>query len=39
MLSGSTRPVLRLFEISGLMEYLDVEAPADDHGSDGGCVV
>jgi anti-anti-sigma regulatory factor len=26
VLSGSSRPVLRLLEISGLMEYLNVEA-------------
>ena len=30
VLSGSTRPVLRLLEITGLMEYLNVEALAAD---------
>ena len=42
VLSGSSRPVLRLFEISGLMEYLNVQAVAegnegdDDNGLDDG---
>jgi anti-sigma B factor antagonist len=30
VLSGSTRRVLRLLEITGLMDYLNVEALADD---------
>jgi anti-sigma B factor antagonist len=30
VLSGSTRPVLRLLQITGLMEYLNVEALAED---------
>jgi anti-sigma B factor antagonist len=30
VLSGSSRPVLRLLEISGLMEYLNVEKVADN---------
>jgi anti-sigma B factor antagonist len=30
VLRGSTRPVLRLLEITGLMEYLNVETVADD---------
>jgi anti-sigma B factor antagonist len=30
VLSGTTRPVLRLLQITGLMEYLNVEARADD---------
>jgi anti-sigma B factor antagonist len=34
VLSGSSRPVLRLLEISGLMEYLNVETAAEDVGSD-----
>ncbi len=36
VLSGSTRPVLRLLEITGLMEYLHVEPAADgDEAADG----
>ena len=37
VLSGSSRPVLRLLEISGLMEYLHVQTAADvDVANDGG---
>ena len=35
VLSGSRRPVLRLLEISGLMEYLHVRTPADADEADG----
>jgi anti-sigma B factor antagonist len=34
VLSGANRPVLRLLEISGLMEYLNVETVPADDGSD-----
>ena len=34
VLSGPSRPVLRLLEISGLMGYLHVETPVGDDGPD-----
>ena len=36
VLSGSSRPVLRLLEISGLMEYLNVETGSETDRSDAG---
>ena len=33
VLSRSTRPVLRLLEISGLMEYLHIDQPRGDAGT------
>ena len=33
VLSGSTRPVLRLLEITGLMDYLHVDGVAADDGT------
>jgi len=34
ILSGASRPVMRLLEISGLMEYLNVETATPDSESD-----
>jgi anti-sigma B factor antagonist len=36
VLSSSSRPVLRLLEISGLMEYLNVETGSEHDRSDAG---
>ena len=36
VLSGARRPVMRLLEISGLMEYLNVDTAAPDSGAGAG---